>query len=232
MRSSKLENDGFIFNRKSRKDGLYEYVDPDHKDPAKFIDDDIFGYMKTESKGENGEKGSCSKRKSPLCIGRAVSINPWNYEVVFNSTPGAEEYPIPYSSEVHYTQYQWSGCLALKDVLKNDHIEQILDILVNIPMVGGKHSSSFYDFVIESIVLRVTDRHVGGIQNCFNYDGNTINIGKVISGLLSEDIASGEIVVGGKISSLEDLKNEQLKNKIFIFPGVNKAVSKVKEMIK
>lgn len=79
-------------------------------DILKYPEFDLFGYLLTSTQPQNF-------REAPVKISHAVSLTPFNYDALFNANIGlanrlrkihGEMSPNPFTSEEHYTFYQYS----------------------------------------------------------------------------------------------------------------------------
>jgi CRISPR-associated protein Cst2 len=218
-----------------------------------YIDDDLMGFMDAEaaanekedeldddseaqkkSKKNNKAKGKVTKRQSPLAIGRAVSLRPYRGELSFNCVSGEKQKGqlSLYSAEMHTTEYQYSFGLNLGDVVKKEHINQLIDAIIDPPPVAGNHARFAYDFSPASIILRLTNAHSSRIQNCFEHDetNRTYTIQKLIQKIQAGDIPASELVVGGQIAYTEE--GEELKQlKVKVLDGVYATANEVRKRI-
>lgn len=217
-----------------------------------FIDDDLMGFMDAAAaqaerededavEGEDAApkkktkaKGKTTKRQSPLAIGRAVSLRPYRGELSFNCVSGTKEKGqlSLYNAEMHTTEYQYSFGLNLNDVVKKEHIGQLVDAIVDPPQVAGNHSRFAYDFSPSSIVLRVTNAHSSKIQNCFEHDeaSRGCTVARLIQRVASDDIPANELIVGGELAATaEGAKLKELG--VTVLPGVKAAADEARQRI-
>lgn len=220
-----------------------------------FIDDDLMGFMdaeaakqeqedeelgesnsdqKTATRGRRRAKGKATKRPSPLAVGRAISLRPYRGEISFNAVSGEKVKGALslYSAEMHTTEYQYSFGLNLNDIIKKEHISDLLDAIFDPPPVAGNHARFAYDFSPASIVLRVTSAHSSKIQNCFEHDEEqrTYTIGRLLRRIESGDIPASEVIVGGDVSITPE--GTQLKELgVTVFAGTKAAVDEARQRI-
>jgi CRISPR-associated protein Cst2 len=217
-----------------------------------FIDDDLMGFMDAAAaqaeredegavEGEDAApkkktkaKGKTTKRQSPLAIGRAVSLRPYRGELSFNCVSGTKEKGqlSLYNAEMHTTEYQYSFGLNLNDVIRKEHIGQLVDAIVDPPQVAGNHSRFAYDFSPSSIVLRVTNAHSSKIQNCFEHDeaSRGCTVARLIQRVASNDIPANELIVGGELAATaEGTKLKELG--VTVLPGVKAAADEARQRI-
>ncbi len=85
------------------------------QDPEKYIDDDLFGYMGTESAKE-GEKGSSTKRTSPVRVSPLVSLHKYEGDLDFATNfMGVEAGGDPniFETEIHSGLYRGTILIEL-----------------------------------------------------------------------------------------------------------------------
>ena len=86
--------------------------------PEEFIDDDLFGFMKTEREKE-GEKGSTDKRTSPVRVSPLVALNPYAGDLDFGTnymSVDAGGNPNIYETEIHAGLYRGTVLIELDRV--------------------------------------------------------------------------------------------------------------------
>lgn len=185
-------------------------------------------------------KGPVTKRPSPLALGRAVSLRPYRGEVSFNCVSGEKGAEKAgggkalslYAAEMHTTEYQYSFGLNLGDVIEKEHIEAVIDAIIDPPQVAGNHARFAYDFSPETIVLRVTSAHSSRIQNCFGHDEQTrgVTIRWLVERVRAGDLAPSELFVGGRHAGSEE--GQELKRLgVSVDSSVDKTAAKAKEAI-
>lgn len=222
-----------------------------------FIDDDLMGFMDAAAAQEEAEeqatssfeegdvpagrkgprkkaKGKTTKRQSPLAIGRAVSLRPYRGELSFNAVSGEKKKGqlSLYNAEMHTTEYQYSFGVNLNDVVNKNHIDPLIDALVDPPQVAGNHSRFAYDFSPASIVLRVTHAHSSRIQNCFEHDEETrgISVERLVQRIESKDVPASEVIVGGEIAS--SAGGRRLRELgVTVLPGVIAAADEARKRV-
>lgn len=185
-----------------------------------FIDDDIMGFMvakRGQEEREDAEKGA-KIWASPLAIGRAISLRPYRGELSFNCVSGKKTKGdlSLYNAEMHTTEYQYSFGLNVSNVIQPEHVDPLLDAILDPPPVAGNHARFAYDFSPASIVLRVSDAHSSKIQNCFALvDGNdSFTVRKLVDRVRRGDIPASELILGGEIAdSDEGVELERLGTK-------------------
>jgi CRISPR-associated protein Cst2 len=175
-----------------------------------YIDDDIMGFMvakRGQEEREDMEKGA-KIWPSPLAIGRAVSLRPYRGELSFNCVSGKKtkgELSL-YNAEMHTTEYQYFFGLNLNSVVDQEHVNHLIDAILDPPPVAGNHARFAYDFSPASIVLRVTNAHSSKIQNCFERDeeSGSFNVRKLVDRVTRGDIPADELIVGGDLADAAD----------------------------
>ncbi|HKZ79845.1 MAG TPA: type I-B CRISPR-associated protein Cas7/Cst2/DevR [Pyrinomonadaceae bacterium] len=182
-----------------------------------YIDDDIMGFMvakRGQEEKEDAEKGA-KIWSSPLAIGRAISLRPYRGELSFNCVSGKKtkgELSL-YNAEMHTTEYQYFFGLNLNNVIDPDHVDPLLDAILDPPPVAGNHARFAYDFSPDSIVLRVTNAHSSRIQNCFEVDADngSFSVTKLVDRVRRGDIPTEGLIVGGELAdSANGLTLEEL----------------------
>ncbi len=130
------------------EEGKWSYREKDVYDPKKFADDDILGFMNAqaakESDSEPGEgeaasskrkkpKGTIAKRRAPLAVARAVSLEPYQGELSFGSAGKEKDSTSLFSAEVHTTRYQYAFGLSLGELKKPERASLVLDGILDPP---------------------------------------------------------------------------------------------------
>ncbi|ACK74090.1 CRISPR-associated regulatory protein, DevR family (plasmid) [Gloeothece citriformis PCC 7424] len=217
-----------------------------------YIDDDLMGFMDAEAASKEKEemeeeeqedstakkksrskkaKGKVTLRPSPLAVGRAVSLRPYRGELSFNCVSGEKQKGelSLYSAEMHTTEYQYSFGLNLGDVVKKEHIKNLIDAIIDPPPVAGNHARFAYDFSPASIIFRLTNAHSSRIQNCFEHDeeNRTYTIEKLIRKVKSGDIPADELIIGGDLFYTEEGEQLREKYQVTMFEGVYAAANEV-----
>lgn len=186
----------------------------------RYIDDDLFGYM--DAKKDKDNKNATVKRRGAVEVCRAVSLDPFWGDVAFGSKGGQKGNTSIHQTQMHLTAYQYTIALTPESLKKADRASVLLDALVGIRHVGGNHSRFLYEFRPESIILRVTDDPSPWIMGCFQRVGEGIGCTELERLIKAEDVAAGELLVGGKIASTpygENLKGLGVE----VFDGVKAA---------
>lgn len=224
LRETWMQDHDKLLNRKIQEDG-FEWQDEEFKNPDKFLDDTLLGFM--------DPKKETNKRRASLEVSRAVSTTPYVGDVSFNvASVGAQrtnKNPVPYAVEMHSTRYQYSFALSGDDV-KADWKKITLDGLASLRRVAGNHSRFLFDFAPESIVLRITQDPAPRILYCFEEKGEEISLNKLIQRIHSGDIDGKEVIIGGDITG--NGKVEKLsENGVVLFPGIKAAMEEAKKRL-
>jgi len=182
-----------------------------------YIDDDIMGFMvakRGQEEREEAEKGA-KIWASPLAIGRAISLRPYRGELSFNCVSGKKtkgELSL-YTAEMHTTEYQYFFGLNLSNVIDPEHVDPLLDAILDPPSVAGNHARFAYAFYPASIILRVTNAHSSRIQNCFELDdgSGSLSVKRLVDQVRRGDVPAAEVIIGGEIAdSTDGLSLEEL----------------------
>lgn len=182
----------------------------DDFDPAKFIDDDLLGYMAAEAAKEEGESGSATVRRAILEVARAISLTPWGGDVTFNAasigaTPSAAKKganPVPYGTELHATRYQYGFALTPQRLKKPARAKAAIERLCALGTVAGNHGRFLFDFSPESIVIRITDDPAPRLLYVFEpADGDTVDAPRLLARVNAGDIKAQELIIGGGFAS-------------------------------
>ena len=233
---------------------------PDEKNPhwqdlnydaEKYIDDDLLGFMETESpkkepndqsqsktSGKNKQvkkpppKGSVKNRRGALDVTRAVSMTPFVGRATFNSKSGDQKNKNKtslYGTEFHGTRYQFGFGITPESCKYQPRILPLLDALVSICRVGGNHGRFLFDFAPESIVLRWTHDFAPRFLYCFEEDemGN-ISIPKLSRQIKSGDLKPQELWIGGEI--IETLQGSEYAE-VHQFSGIKETVDALSKKI-
>lgn len=250
------QNQGYpvnrVWNENAQPEANHVWQDPNF-DNARFIDDDVLGFMHAEAakveaseesesdvqeessndnkkrsqrKGKKKPKGTTSAKRGVLELSRAVSMIPFAGNLTFNAMSGKKGRTSLYGTEVHATRYQYGFALTPNSLKDQSRINPILDGLISIGEVAGNHARFLYDFSPDSIILRWTHDFSPRFLYCFEEDefGN-ISVPDLVRRLKAGDIEPKELWVGGAISSfLEDSGAN-------VFSGVKKTVEALKQVI-
>lgn len=199
-----------------------------------FIDDDLLGYMSAKAAKEEGEAGSANVRRAVLEVTRAISLVPWSGDVTFNAaSPGATpsaakkgNNPVPYSTELHATRYQYGIALTPGRLRKQDRVKAAVTGLCELAEVAGNQGRFLFDFSPESIVFRFTDDPAPRLLYVFEQKDQVVDAPLLLARVEAGDINAQELVIGGSFattSTAVKLGNMGAK----VFPGVRKAAETI-----
>lgn len=205
-----------------------------------FIDDDILGYMQAEGAKQEGEKGEAKVRRAVLEVTRAVSLVPWAGDVTFNAaspgaTPSAQKKggnPVPYSTEMHATRYQYGFALTPGKLRVPGRAAKAVEGLVALGEVAGNHGRFLFDFSPESIVLRVTHDPAPRILYAFKPEGRDgVGIPEIVRKVRAGDVAANELFIGGAVVDALSAEERAALEGAVLEPGVRRASQKAVERI-
>jgi CRISPR-associated protein Cst2 len=246
-------NAGYTVNRVWKDNPLSNEENPQWQDPnfnaAKYIDDDLLGFMQTESPKiepndppqsettdknkqtkKSSPKGSVKNRRGALDVTRAVSMTPFVGRVTFNSKSGNQKTRTSlYGTEFHGTSYQFGFGITPESCKDKSRVLNLLDAIVSISEVGGNHGRFLFDFAPESIILRWTHDFAPRFLYCYEEDEmQNISMAKFSRQIRSGDLDPTEFWIGGKITeTLQDSDYEQVNQ----FSGVKATVDALKQQI-
>lgn len=252
------QNQKKTLNRQWREEEArprHDWQDREFSKWKEFVDDDILGFMsaeaareeandaeapETERRGRARARGTAKVRRARLEISRAISLTPYAGDITFNAasvgaTPSASstgQDPVPYGTEVHATRYQYGFAITPEGLADKSRVLDVLDAIVSLSDVAGNHARFLYDFAPESIVLRWTDDFAPRILYgfCIGNDGS-VTAPSVIRLIDAGDVDPKELVFGGPVTDLTDVKNLKEKG-ASINSGVKTASEEVKKRIK
>lgn len=101
------------------------------QEPEKYIDDDLFGYMGTES-GDGNTKGGSTKRTSVVRVSPLIALNPYQGDLDFGTNymgvkAGGD--PNIFETEIHSGLYRGTILIELDRVGKGDGFKKDIDSL-------------------------------------------------------------------------------------------------------
>lgn len=99
------------------------------QEPAKYIDDDLFGYMGTET-GSDGAKGKSTKRTSVVRVSPLIAQNPYMGDLDFGTNymgvkAGGD--PNIFETEIHSGMYRGTILIELDRVGSGDGFDKDID---------------------------------------------------------------------------------------------------------
>jgi CRISPR-associated protein Cst2 len=178
----------------------------DFPDAARYADDFLFGYMVADEKEMKKSKRP-AKRDSVLRMNLAVSVDPYRFDATFHQSPlnaGKSPWKNATTSallhrEVSWTAYQYPFALAgddFADAKQRAWGRALLDAIADLSDVAGGHARAYYEMAPYSIVVRLSDRLVGGFDTyAFRNDGSWGELARVHSG----DLPPNEFWFGGAV---------------------------------
>ena len=244
---------GYPVNRVWKDNPLPDEENPHWQDPnfnaEKYIDDDLLGFMETESpkkepndqsqsrtSGKNKQvkksppKGSVKNRRGALDVTRAVSMTPFVGRATFNSKSGNQKNKTSlYGTEFHGTSYQFGFGITPESCKDETRILALLDAIVSIYRVGGNHGRFMFDFAPESVIFRWTHDFAPRFLYCYKEDEfQNISVPELSRQIKSGDLDPTEFWIGGKIK--ETLQGSEYKD-VHQFSAVKDAVDALKQKI-
>lgn len=236
----------------------HSWSDPDFAQAGRpFVDDDVLGFMSVraakseandaESAGGAGAagrgtgrgktRGTVDVRRARLEISRAISLQPWAGDVVFNAaSPGATREasstgkdPVPYSAEVHATRYQYGFALTPGDLYEPSRASLVLDALAGLSDVAGNHARFLYDFSPASVVLRWTDDVAPRFLYAYETDAeDVVGLPRLVQLVKAGDVKADELYVGGEVAETADGR-ELGQTGANVQPSVTRAFADVRQ---
>ena len=194
----------------------------------RYIDDDLFGYM-FAGKDKNN-KPVTKKRRGQLEVTRAISLDPYWNDTIFNSTAGTKSSTSLHKAEVHHTAYQYTLALTPSGLKDPNRANLLLEAIPSIKHVGGNHARFLYEFRPESIVVRITNDFTPWIIGCFERVNGSVGCPELVWLVENNDIRADELIIGGKIVKTPD--GEILKQKgVKAFQGIKECIAVAQEML-
>lgn len=200
------------------------------KDDPGFIDDDLLGFMSAKAASQEGQASTVDVHRAVLEVTRAISLLPWAGDVTFNAaSPGATpsaakkgNNPVPYSTELHATRYQYGIAMTPERLRKKDRAKAAITGLCELAEVAGNQGRFLFDFSPESIVFRLTNDPAPRLLYVFEQKEQILDAPLLLARVEAGDIKAEELVIGGGFAATKTAK-ELEKNGAKIFPGVRKA---------
>lgn len=204
----KLCNRSRLFDQKELAVAFKEFPDPE-----KYADDFFFGYLVTNKKKKEANKGKPMKRDSVLRMNLALALTPYRFNTVFFQSPKNELSESADSAILHrevvHTAYQYPFALTGRDCGKKqgaDWTNILLKSIGELSDVAGGHARSYFEMSPKSIVARLTPQLVAGYDTYgFNEQGQFPELTRINK----DDLPGAEFWVGGEIvrsMSAEDKK--------------------------
>ncbi len=183
--------------------------------PEKYADDFFFGYLVTNKKQKEANKGKLMKRDSVLRMNMALALTPYRFNTVFFQSPKNELSESADSAILHrevvHTAYQYPFAIAGTDCLKGDAkwTLALLKSIGELSDVAGGHARSYFEMSPKSIVARLTPQLVAGYDT-YGFDEH----GKFqeLTRINENDLPGTEFWIGGEIvrsMTAEDKKRYQ-----------------------
>jgi CRISPR-associated protein Cst2 len=217
-----------------------------------FIDDDVLGYMSAQAaKVEAGAEPAASSgrrtrargrtlaRRSRFETTRAVSLDPWPGDVIFNvasvgATPSAStqgQFPVPYSGEIHATRYQYAFALTPESLIHRERASHVIDAVIDLADVAGNHARFLFDFAPDTIIFRWTDDFAPRILYPFRLsEDGSVSVPELLRRVRSGDIDPTGLIVGGSLADTAD--GEELRRLgTTVHAGVKQAAANVKKLL-
>jgi CRISPR-associated protein Cst2 len=202
-----------------------------------FIDDDLLGFMSAEAAKQEGEKGGARVRRAVLELTRSVSLIPWTGDVTFNAaspgaTPSAQKKgsnPVPYSTEMHATRYQYGFALTPERLAAKKAARACAAIrgLCELAEVAGNQGRFLYDFSPESVIFRATEDPAPRILYAFEARGDAVTVRDLLRKVSAGDVRPEELILGGALVSSLSEDEKRILQGAGLHPGVRAACEAV-----
>jgi CRISPR-associated protein Cst2 len=193
--------------------------------PQEYIDDDVMGFMVTESAKKN-QKGTTNARQGALGVNRAISLTPYDGTTFTYYNSREKDKLSIHSTNAHDTCYQYCFALDSQHLEDKSRIINVIDAFIYLGHVGGHYSDSLFDFSPQSVIFRWTKDNCPRFLYCFEQNENQQVVApQLVKRVEAEDIDSRELWIGGEIEEHLSLTNPH------IFKGVRKAAEELKRQI-
>lgn len=186
----------------------------------KYADDFLFGFLVTDDKATQKNKGLPPKRDSVLRMNMAVALTPYRFDATFHQSPlNAGNSPWKNASnsallhrEVAHTAYQYPFALAYSDCkAKPDWTKALIQAIAQLSDVAGGHARSYYEMAPKSVVARLTPNLVAGYDT-YGFKDEKVQFPE-LERINANDLPGEEFWVGGEIvRSMQPEKREYLEN--------------------
>ncbi|KOP26818.1 CRISPR-associated protein Cas8 [Hapalosiphon sp. MRB220] len=190
----------------------------------KYADDFLFGFLVTDDKAIQKNKGLPPKRDSVLRMNMAVALTPYHFDTTFHQSPknvqteinkenfwkNTENSQLLYR-EVAHTAYQYPFALADFDCKgKPDWTKALVQAIAQLSDVAGGHARSYYEMAPKSIIARLTPNLVAGYDTYgFDDKGQFPELGRI----KASDLPGEEFWIGGEIvRGMQPQKREYFEN--------------------
>lgn len=208
----------------------------DYPDPAKYVDDFLFGYL-LAVKGADLKKLRAAKgrefplkRDSILRMNLAKALEPYRHDAIFTQSPqNSKDSPWRNADssallhrETTVTAFQYPFAINLDDCRLDDPehgsdfrkwLVALLRAISELNNVAGNHARSYFEMAPASIVVRLTNSLVAGYDTYgFRPDGT---FPEVVEGILKNDYPGSEFLLGGMLvrSVLDEATRKGLEAK-------------------
>jgi CRISPR-associated protein Cst2 len=196
-----------------------------NRDPQKFIDDDVMGFMTTEA-AKKDAKGTSKARQGALGTNRAISLTPYDGATFSYYNSREKDSLSIHRTNVHNTCYQYCFSLDSYHLIDKSRILNVIDAFTCLGQVGGHYNDSFFDFSPQSMVLRWTNDNCPRFLYCFELDkNNQIIAPQLIERVESGDILAQELWIGGEITKTLSIENAH------IYRGIKSTAEALKTVI-
>jgi CRISPR-associated autoregulator DevR family len=172
-----LEDSGFPVWRHHDTTGSnsgYGYLDADGElsesmyeaapeDRYAFVDTSLFGFMITPKKAKLKDsdtkgKGTALKQRSAVSMGPAVSLTPYAGDQAFVRGLKEDGGTNPFSTDRHYTRYEWHMCIDLGMLQQNPDAVKALFTVLTYLQVGGSHAANASEWGLAGLAYRFHNR--------------------------------------------------------------------------
>jgi CRISPR-associated protein Cst2 len=172
-------------------------------DATKYADDLLFGYLVTDKKAVEKNKGKLPKRDGALRMNLAVSLTPYRFDAIFHQAPLNRFSEAKKSAllhrEVSHTAYQYPFALAGSDCKTGKGTEwtrMLLTAIGQLSNVAGGHARSYFEMAPKSIIARLTPQLVAGYDTYgFDEHGKFPELARI----KEDDLPGAEFWVGGEL---------------------------------
>jgi CRISPR-associated protein Cst2 len=170
--------------------------------PEKYADDFFFGYLVTNKKKKEENKGKLMKRDSVLRMNMALALTPYRFNTVFFQSPKNDLTESADSAILHrevvHTAYQYPFAIAGNDCLKGNAkwTLALLKSIGELSDVAGGHARSYFEMSPKSIVARLSPQLVAGYDTYgFDQSGTFDELSRINE----NDLPGAEFWIGGEI---------------------------------
>ncbi|MCU1263772.1 MAG: CRISPR-associated autoregulator, Cst2 family [Acidobacteria bacterium] len=170
--------------------------------PEKYADDFFFGYLVTNKKKKEENKGKLMKRDSVLRMNMALALTPYRFNTVFFQSPKNDLTESADSAILHrevvHTAYQYPFAIAGNDCLKGKAkwTFALLKSIGELSDVAGGHARSYFEMSPKSIVARLSPQLVAGYDTYgFDQSGTFDELSRINR----NDLPGAEFWIGGEI---------------------------------